>query len=63
MIERSNELKREMKKYKEDLEVVSNFMFDQKENIPVVVLSTLREKVNELNVAIDDCEIRLKCYE
>ncbi|EOO08278.1 hypothetical protein [Bacillus cereus] len=63
MIERANELKREMKKYKEDLEVIRNFMFDQKENIPVVVLSTLREKANKLNIVIDDCEIRLKCYE
>lgn len=63
MIERVNELKSEMEKHKEELEVIRNFMSDQKEDIPGVVLSTLREKAYKLNIAIEDCKIRLKNYE
>lgn len=62
MEKRVNELKNEMKKLEEEVKVFRDFMFDQRENIPTVVLDALREKTHKLDIAICDCELRLKSY-
>lgn len=61
MQERVQELTDEMNTAKEQKEVILRFM-EQTEDIPLIVLETLKQKVRKLKSTVDDCELRLKNY-
>ncbi|GIO24793.1 hypothetical protein [Oceanobacillus sp. J11TS1] len=62
MLERVQELTNELNTAKEQKEVISRFI-EQTEDIPPIVLKTLKQKVRRLKITVQDCELRLKNYE
>lgn len=60
---RVKELNDEMKLAAEQKDIVLKFIDESSGKMPAVVLETLNQKVRQLDIAVKDCEIRLKTYE
>lgn len=65
MHKRVQELTDEMNNAKEQKEVILRFIqqIEEIEDIPLIILETLKQKVRELEITVKDCELRLKTHE
>ncbi|MBM6649014.1 hypothetical protein [Bacillus sp. RIT 809] len=62
-VHRVAELKGEIGQYEEEKETIQNFILEQQENIPKIVLDVLNKRIRMLRASIHANEARLKAHE
>lgn len=62
-VRRVAELNSEIRQYEEEKEIIQNFILEQQENIPKIVLDVLNNRIRKLRASTSVAEACLKAHE